>query len=113
METWAWLWTELDTRTHSAREVLGSHTPHFSGGSARDHLVERLRFAAETEPRYRAVAELIANANPPLAAAMGNEVFCVAKVDHDRNPLSHGGFARKQDAAVGWAIKGRRRPRIW
>jgi hypothetical protein len=113
MELWVWLWTEFNLRTGDARMVGRSHAPHFSAVSARDHLVERLRFAAETQPEYGKVADLVEATTTPLAAAMRNEVFCVAKVDQDSNPLPYGNFARKQDAALSYAIKNKRSPKIW
>lgn len=93
--------------------MSGASGPHFPAAEARAELVERLRFRAATAPEYHAVADLIEAAEPPLAAAMRNQVFCVAKVDEDRQPSLYGDFARNEAAALSCAARGKRRPKIW
>ncbi|MFJ8677425.1 hypothetical protein [Streptomyces sp. NPDC093589] len=93
--------------------MSGASRPHFPAAEARAELVERLRFRAATEPGCHAVADLIEAAEPPLAAAIHNQVFCVAKVDEDRQPSLYGDFARKQAAALSWPPRTKRRPKIW
>ena len=65
---------------------------------------------AATEPEFHAVADLIGAAEPPLAAAMRNEVFCVLKVDKIVT-VAYGDFAPRP--ALSCAAKGKRRPKIW
>ncbi|MCZ0991607.1 hypothetical protein [Streptomyces diastatochromogenes] len=109
---WAWLWSGFDAHGNG-RQIDGAHEPYFTGEQARAKLVERLRFAAVSDPLYGQVADLVETTPPPLAAAVGRELFCVAMVDESRRPLDFGNFAAKQDHAVDWAVRNKRRPKIW
>lgn len=113
MELWDWLWTEVNPRTGEVRGVMRSPQPHFSGDSARNQLVERLRFMAGSVSEYGKAADLLEAATPPLAATVGTAVLAVAKVGQDGFPLPYGNFAAKQSAALSPALKDKRSPRVW
>ncbi|SEG72456.1 hypothetical protein SAMN05216223_1095 [Actinacidiphila yanglinensis] len=113
MELWGWVWSEVNPRTGGVRVVMRSPRPHYSGASARDQLVTRLRMVGAGNRAYDAIAQLIESGTPPLAAAVRTEYFTVLMYDDDGFASPAGDFAAKHNAAVRRALQDRSSPRLW
>ncbi|WP_043266440.1 hypothetical protein [Streptomyces sp. CT34] len=95
------------------RALTRSTHPHFSAASARDELVGKIRFIGNGDGGLEKIAELIAARTPPLVAVIGTYVFSIAKFDENGVISTAGNFHANNDAAVVYAFKNSKVPKIW
>ncbi|WP_329583152.1 hypothetical protein [Streptomyces sp. NBC_01361] len=113
MELWDWLWQQLNPQTGDMRVLTRSAHPHFSAASARDELVGRIRLIDSGHRGLKKIAELIEARTPPLIAVIGTDVFSIAKFDENGVISTAGNFRANNDAAVLYAVKNSKVPKIW
>jgi hypothetical protein len=113
MELWDWVWQQLNPETGGIRVLTRSAHPHFSAASARDELVGRIRLIDNGHGGLEQIAELIEARTPPLHAVIGTDVFSIAKFDENRVISTAGNYMANNDAAILYAFKNSRVPKIW
>ncbi|MFE5197933.1 hypothetical protein ACFQ93_30050 [Streptomyces sp. NPDC056601] len=113
MELWDWVWQQLNPQTADMRVLTRSAGPHFSAASARDELVGRIRLIDNGHGGLEKVAELIEARTPPLHAVIGTDVFSIAKFDENGVISMTRNYRANSDAAILYAFKNSKVPKIW
>ncbi|MFD8779233.1 hypothetical protein OHA28_49970 [Streptomyces sp. NBC_00269] len=113
MELWDWVWKQLNPQTADVRALTRSAHPHFTAASARDELVGRIRLIDNGHGGLETIAELIEARTPPLVAVLGTDILSISKFDENGVISWDGNHGADNDAAVVYAFKNSKVPKIW